>query len=225
LNCLASMVKLICFDMDGVIFEHKNFWMQLHKVFDTYEEGLELTNKYLRTDYKKLVEEVVGRLWKGKDATPYYNLIQSINYLPGVQDVFKEVKRHDWMTAIISSASIDLARRAQHDLGIDFVYANELVIVDNVTTGEMIDPIGAGQEKKAQIVRHLSEDLGISLKDIIFVGDGDIDIAACKIVGTSIAFNSHSNALKEIATHTVDDNDLRRILPILPAIPKIIIKP
>jgi phosphoserine phosphatase len=219
------MSKMIIFDMDGVIFEHKNFWMELHRVFDTYDEGLELTNKYLRTDYKKLVDEVVGRLWKGKDATPYFDLVQSINYLPGVHEVFKEVKRQDWITAIISSASIDLARRAQHDLGIDFVYANELVIVDNVTTGEMIAPIGAGKEKKAQIVRHLSQDLEIDLTDIIFVGDGDIDIEACKIVGTSIAFNSHSDALKEVATHVVENHDLRKILPFLPSTPKTITKP
>ncbi|MBU0472467.1 MAG: hypothetical protein KKF65_07600 [Nanoarchaeota archaeon] len=60
--------KLICFDMDGVIFEFTNFWMELHKVFDTYEEGKKLSDLYLDSDYEKLVSEVVGELWKGKDA-------------------------------------------------------------------------------------------------------------------------------------------------------------
>lgn len=31
--------KLICFDMDGVIFKDVNFWMELHKAFDTLEKG------------------------------------------------------------------------------------------------------------------------------------------------------------------------------------------
>ena len=53
------MIKLIVFDMDGVIFEHYNFWLELHKSYDTHEEGLKLTNKYLKTDYQKLVGEVI----------------------------------------------------------------------------------------------------------------------------------------------------------------------
>ncbi|MEA3378972.1 MAG: hypothetical protein U9Q69_05050 [Nanoarchaeota archaeon] len=59
--------KLVCFDMDGVIFKDVNFWMKLHKKFGTLNEGIELTKKYLHTDYDRLVEEVVVRLWKGKD--------------------------------------------------------------------------------------------------------------------------------------------------------------
>lgn len=51
--------KLICFDMDGVIFEGVNFWLELHKKFGTFEEGKILTEKYLYSDYNKLVEEVV----------------------------------------------------------------------------------------------------------------------------------------------------------------------
>jgi phosphoserine phosphatase len=63
--------KLIVFDMDGVIFDHRNFWMELHEKLGTYEEGLELTRKYVKTNYAKLVEEVVNRLWKGKKADGY----------------------------------------------------------------------------------------------------------------------------------------------------------
>ena len=36
---VIKMPTLICFDMDGVIFEHRNFWLELHKVFGTLEEG------------------------------------------------------------------------------------------------------------------------------------------------------------------------------------------
>lgn len=87
------MMKLICFDMDGVIFKDINFWMELHKVFGTLEQGKELTKRYLHTNYNKLVEEVVVKLWKGKDAKPYYDLVNSIEYLPGVKDVFSFVQK------------------------------------------------------------------------------------------------------------------------------------
>ncbi|MBI5871948.1 hypothetical protein HZB88_02585 [archaeon] len=76
----AMAYKLICFDMDGVIFKDINFWMELHKKFGTLEQGIELTKKYLYTDYDMLVEGVVVKLWKGKDAKSYYDLVDSIEY-------------------------------------------------------------------------------------------------------------------------------------------------
>lgn len=77
--------KLICFDMDGVIFQKENFWMEVHEAFGTLEKGKELTKKYLHADYDKLVEEVVVKLWKGKDAEPYYRLVKSLKYIQGAK--------------------------------------------------------------------------------------------------------------------------------------------
>ena len=207
--------KLLCLDMDGVIFKDINFWLELHKVFDTSEEGKKLTERYLHTDYPKLVEEVVGRLWKGKNATPYFELVNSIEYLPGVKELFDYVKNQDLITAIISASSIDVARRIQKDYGIDHLFANELVIRDGMVAGEFVWPIGAGKEKKAQIIRHLCEDLGISPQEVIYVGDSNTDIEAFKTVGLSIAFNSDSQELKSVATHVVESNNLADVLPYL----------
>lgn len=205
--------KLICFDMDGVIFKDVNFWMELHKKFGTLEQGKELTKAYLHSDYDKLVEEVVVNLWKGKSAKDYYDLVNSLEYLPGVKEVFKEIKKTDFITAIISASSIDVARRAQHDLGIDHIFANELVIKDNKVSGEFIWPIGAGKEKKAEIIKGLCKSLNISPKEVIYIGDSEADIEAFKIVGLSIAFNTLSEELKKVATFVVDSEDLSKILP------------
>ena len=130
--------KLLCLDMDGVIFKDINFWLELHKVFDTSEEGKKLTERYLHTDYPKLVEEVVVKLWKGRDAKEYYDLVNSIEYLPGVAEVFSYVKSQGFITAIISASSIDVARRVQHDHGVDHLYANELVIKNGKVSGEFL---------------------------------------------------------------------------------------
>ncbi|MBI4450914.1 hypothetical protein HY642_02985 [Candidatus Woesearchaeota archaeon] len=40
------MPKLVVFDMDGVLFQHHNFWIELHKALGTWEEGKLLTQKY-----------------------------------------------------------------------------------------------------------------------------------------------------------------------------------
>ena len=139
--------KLICFDMDGVLFEPMNFWIELHKSLGTLEEGIKLTEKYLHRDYDKLVQEVVGRLQKGKDAKLYYKLINSYEYLPGIDKLFSHIKKRGYITAIISASSIDLARRVQKDYGADHIFANELIIRNKKIAGEFLWPIGAGKEK------------------------------------------------------------------------------
>lgn len=208
--------KLICFDMDGVIFKDVNFWMKLHEAFGTLERGKELTKQYLHTDYDRLVEEVVVKLWKGKDARPYYDLVDSIEYLPGVKEIFEHIKTRGYMTAIISASSIDIARRVQKDYGVDHIFANELVIRDGKISGEFVWPIGAGKEKKAQIIRDLCRDVGISLHEVIYVGDSDTDLEAMKLAGRSIAFNSASEELKKAATYVVDTHHLADIIPYIP---------
>lgn len=201
--------------MDGVIFKDINFWMELHRVYGTLEEGKVLTKKYLKTDYDRLVEEVVVKLWKGNDAKPYYDLINSIEYLEGVKEAFTYVKQKGLITAIISASSIDVARRVDKDYGVDHVYANELVIKDGKVSGDFIWPIGVGNDAKARIVWELSDQLGISTDDVIFIGDSDTDFEAFEECGISIAFNSDSEKLKSAATHVVDSDNLADIIPVL----------
>ncbi|MBS3168579.1 HAD family phosphatase [Candidatus Woesearchaeota archaeon] len=209
--------KLIAFDIDGVIFKDVNFWLELHKKFRTLEQGKILTEKYLHTNYKRLVEEVVEKLWKGKDAKPYYELINSLEYLPGVKEVFNYIKSKGLITALISASSIDVARRIQKDFGVDHLFANELIIKDGKVSGEFLWPIAEGCEKKAQIIRDLCKDLNISPKEAIYIGDSWKDIEAFKEVGLSIAFNSNSEELKKVATHIVESNNLSEVIKYLPA--------
>lgn len=105
--------KAIVFDMDGVIFQHNNFWIELHKAFNTLEEGMKLTKKYIKTDYLKLVKEVIGRLWKGKPSKIYLDLINSQEYNPHAHEAIDELKKRGYKIIIISSGSYDLALRAK----------------------------------------------------------------------------------------------------------------
>ena len=201
--------------MDGVIFKDINFWMSVHREFGTLQKGKLLTQQFLHTNYDRLVREVVTKLWKGKDATTYFNLIKRIQYVKGVAEVFAEIKKRDLFTAIISAGSIDVARRAQHDLGVDYIFANELVIRNNKVTGEFIWPIGPGGEKKAQIVLNLCKDLGIKQNKVAYIGDSDTDIDAFRIVGVSIAFNCNDEKVINAAKYVVRGSDLRKCLRFL----------
>ena len=204
--------KLIVFDMDGVIFEHDNFWFLLHKAYKTFKEGKELTKKYLQTDYARLVEEVVNRLWKGKPAEPYYDLIKKAKYNKGVKETFKEVTNLGLKTAIISSGPLDLAERAKNDLKIDYLLTNKLVIEDEKVAGRFEWPIAEGHDKKVKALKKICKKAKIKMKECIAVLDDKNDVELAKKVGYSIAFNSSSPELDKVADKVIIEKDLTKVL-------------
>ena len=100
----------------------------------------------------------------------------------------------------------------EKDFGVDYIFANELVIKDGKVQGYNART-EAGKNKKADIIKEVCKKLDIDLKEVIYIGDTDVDLAAFKIVGKAIAFNAESKELKKHAHIVVDSNDLRDVLP------------
>lgn len=207
------MRNLIVFDMDGMIFKHINFWMELHNAYGTSDEGNELTKKYLKTDYKRLVEEVVGRLWKDKPSDVYFDLIKKIKYLPGVKETISELKKKGYKIAIISSGPSDLAERAKKELGIDYIYTNKLLIRDGKVAGSKnLEYWEVKNDNKQEILRKLCIEHNLLLKDVIVVVHGENDITMAKSAGFAIAFNPETRELEKYCTKIIKGKDLREIL-------------
>jgi len=210
------MGKLIVFDMDGIIFEHTNFWLELHKVYGTYNEGIELTNRYLKTNYQKLVDEVVGRLWKGKDIDKYLKLIKNVKYKEGVKETIKMLKRRGYKTAIISSGPKELAERAMKEVGIDYIYANQLVFENGKvkgTTDIKHWPIRYGN--KGESLRILCTKHKIDLKDVIVVCNENNDIKMARSAGLAIALNPTEDEIKRYCNVIIENGTLKDILKVI----------
>lgn len=214
------MIKLICMDLGGVLVDNHAFWMELHKKYGTLEEGAALTKAHLGTSYAKLVEEVTGKLWRGKSQGPYFELVNEIRFIPGIEEFFIELNKFTTNgepvpRAIISSSSYDLAMRVSNEFGITFVFANQLLFENGVATGEFKWPVGAGGYTKAQIIEQLCDDLEILPQNVLMIGDSDSDYEAFRICGASIAFNCATEKLKSVATYVVNSSDLRDMVPVL----------
>src|SRR3989344_3970731 len=153
--------KLICFDMDGVLFQDINFWLELHKKFGTLEQGKVLTEKYLHSDYERLIEEVVVKLWKGRDATPYFELVNSLKYVEGVPKVLGAIKRKGLITAIISDLCKDL----------DISASEVIYIGDSDTNIEAFKEVGlsiafnCASEELKRVATHVVE--GKNLEEVL----------------------------------------------------------
>ena len=131
----SNGIDLVIFDMDGVIFEGNNFWLELHRAYGTAREGEALATEYLNADYDRLAREVAGRLWKGRPSGPYETLVGERRYEPGVGEVLSYLRSRAVPTAIISSGPRQLAERVQADWGVDEIRANFVEIEDGYVTG------------------------------------------------------------------------------------------
>lgn len=203
--------------MDGVIFRVSNFWMEAHKAFGTLEEGRELTSKYLMTDYAKLVEEVVARLWAGKDARPYTTLVESIEYFDGVIDTFKELKEKGYTTALITCGPKELVDRLIKDLkkehvAIDHVFCNTLNISARTVKGTFDWPVAEGRMKKVEILKKICAEERIELSDVTGVADGKTDFEMLNVCGKAIGFCPTSEKIEEVADVIIEKDDLREVL-------------
>jgi len=203
--------KFIVFDMDGVIFKKDSFWSELGKELGNWEIGEELTRKYLKTDTKKLADEVIGKLWKGKSADAFFKLIRKSEYNAGVKETIKELRDRNFKICILTTGPIELAKRAKTELKIDFIYGNEIVIKDNVITGDY-NWLFLDFNHKGEFLKKICNEHNFKLEETIVVGDNEQDIHKFKVAGLSIAFNSISEELKQEADVVVDGDDLREIL-------------
>jgi phosphoserine phosphatase len=229
----VCMPKLICLDMDGVLTQEKNLWMRLHDVYGTTAEGKEITKRYLHTDYARLVQEVIGRLWLGKDEASFRRLVNGVPLSDGIDEFFtyldtvrlpnaggggaadarRQIPRVP--RALITSGPFELAQRIADRYSIDYIFANTMHFTDGKVDGRFSWVTGAGTDDKVRIVEGLCDSLEILPQDVLYIGDSAADLSLFRIVGTSIAFNCDSEPLKTAASYVVDSKDLRDVVRLL----------
>jgi phosphoserine phosphatase len=201
--------KLFLFDMDGVIFEGSNFWLELHRYFGTEKEGLELANEFLNYDYAQLVKQVAGNLWKGKPASIITEMVSQRRYQPGIQQAVEFLHSQHIRTAIISSGPYELALRARRDLGIPTIRANRLIVQNGVIQGDMEVMVPDGE--KARIGQEVISEMDSDLSHTAFIGDSDSDVELARLVGLSIAYNSRSQKMVDSCTYRLGYGELFRL--------------
>jgi phosphoserine phosphatase len=111
------------------------------------------------------------------------------------------LKMLGYKTAILSGGFNFFAQHLQRRLGIDYVFANDLDIVDGVVSGEVRTPIVDGP-RKAELLRQIAGQENISLDQVVAVGDGANDLPMLGIAGMGIAFRAKP-LVRQTASHAV----------------------
>jgi phosphoserine phosphatase len=181
--------RLFAFDMDSTLIQGEVI-DELAKLAGVGDRVARITEAAMRGElnFDESFTRRVGLL-QGLPAERVHALLETIPLAQGAERLIRTLRLLGYKTAILSGGFTFFARHLQERLGIDYVHANELEIVDGVVTGRVVPPIVNGQ-RKAALLEEIATTEGFSLDQVVAVGDGANDIPMLKLAGMGIAYRA-----------------------------------
>ena len=145
--------RLVCFDMDSTLIETEVI-DELAERAGVGEKVKAITERAMRgeIDFDESFKERVALL-KGLDESVMRDIAEHLPVTEGVSRMMEVLKRAGFKTAILSGGFTYFGNYLKQKFGIDYVYANELEIIDGKLTGRYVGDIVNGKRKAADHCR------------------------------------------------------------------------
>ena len=181
--------RLICFDMDSTLIETEVI-DELAKRAGVGDKVAEITERAMRgeIDFCESFTERVALL-KGLDVSVMEDIARNLPITEGLERLMTILKRVGYKTAILSGGFTYFGNYLKQRFGFDYVYANDLEIVDGKLTGRYVGEVVDGR-RKAELLRLLCQFENIDLAQSVAVGDGANDLPMLNLAGLGIAFHA-----------------------------------
>ena len=206
---MVLLIKLVVFDLDNVIIDGEAI-DEIGKLANVEEDIAAITEKAMQgeIDFETSIKDRV-QLLEGTSIEDIEKVADDLPLMNGACKTIECLKEKDVDVAIISGSFDVVAEKVKEKLGIDTVYTNSFTVEDGKLTGEVTGPLVSGS--KLDVLKDHVEKAGISLEEVVAVGDGANDISMIESAGCGIAFNA-KDSVKEIADVVVDEKDLTKVL-------------
>jgi phosphoserine phosphatase len=220
-------IKLIVFDLEGILTKNSSSWFTLNKKFGISErEDKKYFDMYMKNkiNYKKWAEIIID-IWikrarpKKKELIEFFKNFNK-ETMKGAKETISELKRRGYKIVVISG-SLDIYSKAiKKKLNVDEIVNGSSAIFDKKGNliGVNVNPDFYGKDfiGKMKSLNRICKKFKVKLKECAAVGDSWNDYLLFKKTAFSIAFNSDYDKLKKIADVVIDKKDLREILRYFP---------
>ncbi len=181
--------RLVCFDMDSTLIGTEVI-DELAERAGVGAQVRDITERAMRgeIDFRESFTERVALL-KGLDESVMREIAENLPITEGVDRMMTVLKRTGYKTAILSGGFTYFGNYLKQRFGFDYVYANDLEIVDGKLTGRYVGEIVDGR-RKAELLRLIAQVENVNIKQTIAVGDGANDLPMLDLAGLGIAFHA-----------------------------------
>lgn len=206
-NMYRRMRRLICFDMDSTLIQTEVI-DELAMRAGVGDRVKAITESAMRgeIDFKESFRERVSLL-KGLDESVMIDIAENLPITEGLDRLMSVLKKHGFITAILSGGFTYFGAYLQRMYDIDYVYANQLEIKEGKLTGNYLGEIVDGQ-RKVELLREIAAKEKVDIAQTIAVGDGANDLPMINEAGLGIAFHAkpkvQANAEQAINTIGID---------------------
>ncbi len=202
--------RLIVFDVDGTLIDAEMI-DELAKAAGVGGKVSEITSRAMNgeIEFKQALKERV-QLLRGLPVEVLDSIVENLDVTAGAEELITALKALGYKIALISGGFTQFVEKIKEKLGIDYVYANKLVIKDGKLTGEVVEPI-IDAERKAELMKEIAEKENLLMEQVVAVGDGANDRFMLQNSGLGIALYPKA-VLQKVASGVITKNNLAGIL-------------